>query len=149
MTAESSKLFDHRRRSRVRREALQVPHRVFERRSGAGRGQIVLEADVEIACDRQAAPAVHLEALPARDAVGNQDRVPSMVRTLMARQVSCSTSAMVSPDRTMSPTWTVRSRARADARNRLPSVSWRARPMAGVMMAEVASTAGRLAERVT
>ena len=74
--------------------------------------------------------------------------LPSIVRTLIDRQESCSTRPMVSPERTMSPTWTVRSSARATPEKRLPSVSWRARPTTAVMTADVASSAGRLAERI-
>ena len=72
--------------------------------------------------------------------------MPSIVRTLIARHESCSTSPIVSPARIMSPTWTVRSIASAMPEKRLPSVSWSARPRTAVMIAEVVSRAGRLTE---
>ena len=81
--------------------------------------------------------------------LGMRSELPSIVRTLIARHESCSTSPIVSPARTMSPTWTVRSIASAMPEKRLPSVSWSASPRTAVMMAEVVSSAGRLTERTT
>ncbi len=78
--------------------------------------------------------------------LGIRSELPSIVRTLIARHESCSTRPMVSPERIMSPTWTVRSIASAMPEKRLPSVSWSARPRTAVMIAEVVSSAGRLTE---
>ena len=77
---------------------------------------------------------------------GMRTELPSIVRTLIARQESCSTRPISLPARTMSPTCTVRSSASASPEKRLPSVSWSARPTTAVMIAEVVRIAARLAD---
>ena len=54
----------------------QVADGGLERGAGLRRPRVVLEADAQDARHRRAAAPEHLEPLPAREAVGDQDRVP-------------------------------------------------------------------------
>ena len=87
------------------------------RRAPRAGGSVVLEADLQGPRDRDAAAPEDLEAVAAGDGCwGSGAALPSIVRTLIARHESCSTSPIVSPARIMSPTWTVRSRCEREAR---------------------------------